>query len=346
VLAIPGNELQNYTSENFIEGVANKFDKDQSGVYRREKDMVQQGQVRAQPGAQSGIFRTRSVSQLDRVESATGLFSTLSQGRRVDGERRVYDTHGLGQLLCRHGRGVWPLVGRGIPQCIPADMIARGQCGRDYPFHYLEATANDALYYVYDAARNPGIMATLPGQPSPCLPADLRPQQWARALVGAFETLVTSCKKLEKFLNYSFYTKHQPRPPATFKRKKPAAKAPTGKVKNTDIPDLKTTLVAGEGKRAKAREKALLLTNGSPEIPCYRGVCANDLFAHYKAPFKAGVDVKKCSPSCPRLHVEDYLSSQQSRHVLNIAEKYCKPQMEEAAYAKLAADIKADKRMK
>ncbi|KAJ1409254.1 hypothetical protein B484DRAFT_468837 [Ochromonadaceae sp. CCMP2298] len=362
VLAIPGNELQNYTSENFIKGVANKFDKDQSVVDGGEKDMGNFSRPTYE--CQYWFSKAKSVPslilkvayfELDLSRNWTeaslrlGYFLPL-----VRAEELMESGESLTRLdwaNCFAGAGEvygpwWGEVYRDAYQQI-CNMIARGQCGRDYPFHYLEATTNDALYYVYDAARNPGIEVTLPGQTRPCLPADLRPAQWARALVCAFETLVVSYKKLDKFSNYTFYTKHQPRPPATFKRKKPVIKPALTKVKTTlEKPNPNTTPGPGEGKRAKAREKALLqLTNGSPDNR-YMAVCANDLFAHYKAPFKEGVDVKKCDSTCKRLHVKDYPPTQQRKHVLNIAEKYCKPQMEEAAFAKLSADIKADKRMK
>ncbi|KAJ1420069.1 hypothetical protein B484DRAFT_465931, partial [Ochromonadaceae sp. CCMP2298] len=180
---------------------------------------------------------------------------------RDDGNDRHRDKRGRRDRDRRdHGAGEvygpwWGEVYRDAYQQI-CNMIARGRCGRDNPFHYLEATANDALYYVYDAARNPGVTVTLPGQTRPCLPADLRPAQWARALVCAFETLVASYKKLDKFSNYTFYTKHQPRPPATFKRKKPVIKPTPVKVKPTpEKPNPNTPPGPGEGKRAKVERK-------------------------------------------------------------------------------------------
>jgi hypothetical protein len=75
-------------------------------------------------------------------------------------------------------------------------------------------------------------------------------------------------------------------------------------------------------------------------------VCAKNMLSHYKATLKDGIVLKECEKDCKRLHVKDYPAHQQRQHVLNIAEKYCKPTMEDAAYSKLESDIKSDKRMK
>ncbi|KAJ1404209.1 hypothetical protein B484DRAFT_470103 [Ochromonadaceae sp. CCMP2298] len=246
----------------------------------------------------------------------------------------------------------WGDVYRGAFQSMN-NMISRGQHGRDYPHHYLEKTTNDALYYIYDAARNPGVKVTLPGRSVPCLPADLRPREWANALVSAFEVLLISYRKLEIFTNYTFYSKNQAKSPPTFKQKKPDVRikpgpgAPPGptKIKEGGGRGKKTDVERTAVKTPRGGGKVLLLTDGQGG-PQGRGVCAKNMLSHYKATLKDGIVLKECEKDCKRLHVKDYPAHQQRQHVLNIAEKYCKPIMEDAAYLKLESDIKSDKRMK
>jgi hypothetical protein len=272
---IQGNELQNYTADNFREGVANMFNKSQAtegvrgsmdpGCFRRPTYESQYWFCKGK-STPSLILK---VAYFELELSHNWTESSLRMGYFLPNER-AEEVIQSGEQLTRQdwangllGAGEiygpwWGDVYRVAFQSMN-NMISRGQYGRDYPHHYLEKTTNDALYYIYDAARNPGVKVTLPGRSVPCLPADLRPREWANALVSAFEVLLISYRKLEIFTNYTFYSKNQAKSPPTFKQKKPDLRIKPG----PGAPPGPMKIKEREGRGEKADvEKTLVKTPG------------------------------------------------------------------------------------
>jgi hypothetical protein len=74
----------------------------------------------------------------------------------------------------------------------------------------------------------------------------------------------------------------------------------------------------------------------------YTGLCAKDLIVHYK--IKPKNPMTPCDKNCDLLHVKNYTSEQNKKHVVSIAERYCKKYLVATTLTELRAAITADKK--
>jgi hypothetical protein len=334
----PGNELQNYNAHNFVEGATNLYIRNQAsdtpgardpGIYSQPAFQLLHWHslIKSNPTQvmkmiyfaydlsrnwNENSFRMSSFLSSVRTAAILSGTSELSRQDWVDALYGMADTYGL--FYCTSFQRAFQHI---------ANMIAREQAGRDYPYPYLESTFNDMLYYIMDAARNPNTKVTLPGQITTCTPKDLTPDEWAEAITQGFAALLISYRNVGLYQNFVFHRSNQPPFPPSLTPTKPKG------------PKLDLIPPATPNKQQPP--------GIAPGKPTPRGWCATDIMRHYKVVLKSGLPLRKCPAGCLRVHVRNMKAAPRAE-IVACAARFCKPQLTPDDYGKLEAAIKEDKR--
>ncbi|KAJ1429638.1 hypothetical protein B484DRAFT_396296 [Ochromonadaceae sp. CCMP2298] len=162
------------------------------------------------------------------------------------------------------------------------------QAGQAYTFAYLEASLNDMLFRLFDAACNPTVPVQLPGAS----------KRWAGLMLTGFRALVDELRSPAWFQAFTFRMESQPRTPHPLYR--------TTKMDRAEDDDERRRLPAAPLARKRPDRSDRSERPSPPDRKKPQSADARTSFfsvlREYKVPLKSGELPKQCDDKCRRLH--------------------------------------------